>query len=151
MKQAEQIEHKGIIKDIIGRKLDVSIIPESACAKCSVKGSCSVSEEDEKIIEVYVDNPNDYKNGEEVEVFYQRSLGFRALFLGYLMPFLILIVSLITLTTFTQNELLSGMVSLLLLFPYYLTLYLSKDKIKKTFRFSIKKSLNFQSITFVRT
>jgi len=52
MKQAEQIEHKGIIKDIIGRKLDVSIIPESACAKCSVKGSCSVSEEDEKIIAV---------------------------------------------------------------------------------------------------
>ena len=148
MKQVEQIIHPGIVKSISGNDLQVSIIAQAGCASCTLKGACSVSDAEEKIIDIYVENPHDYKNGENVDVFFKQSLGFRALFLGYLMPFLILVVSLIILMLITQKELLSGVISLMLLIPYYLILYFSKDKIKKTFAFSIKKSFNYSSFGF---
>lgn len=149
MKETTQIEHKGIVKSIIGNELQVSIIVQSACAACTLKGSCSVSELEEKIVDVFVENPDTYKNGESVEVYYKQSLGFRALFLGYVLPFLILVISLIILMSVTQNELLSGIISLLLLVPYYLILYFSKDKIKQTFMFSIKKTFNYPELKTV--
>lgn len=148
MKQVKQIIHPGIIKSISGNELQVSIIAQAACASCTLKGACSVSEVEEKIIDIYVENPDDYKNGESIEVYFKQSLGFRALFLGYVLPFLILIVSLITLMSVTKKELLSGIISLLMLIPYYLILYYSRDKIKKTFVFSIKKSFNYSSFGF---
>ena len=143
MKDTTQIEHKGIVKSIIGHDIQVSIIAQEGCAACNLKSSCSVSEVEEKIVDVFVENPGNYKNGEDVEVYYKQSLGFRALFLGYVLPFLILVISLIILMSVTQKELLSGIISLILLVPYYLILYFSKDKIKKTFQFSIKKSFNY--------
>jgi len=139
MKQQEQIEHTGIVSEIKDNELKVNIMQASACAKCSVSGACGVSEDTEKIISIRNVNPAAYTLGEKVNVFYRRSLGFRALFLGYLLPFLIVLTSLIILTTITQNEGLSGLVALGLLLPYYLILYFTKDRIKKTFAFSIEK------------
>lgn len=149
MKEPAQIEHKGIVKSINGNELQVSIIVQASCASCNFKGSCSVSGLEEKIIDVLVANPDKYENGENVSVYYKQSLGFKALFLGYVLPFLILFISLIILMSITQKELLSGVISLLLLIPYYLILYFSKDKIKKTFTFSIKKSLNYPDLKTV--
>ncbi len=146
MKETTQIEHKGIVKSIIGNELQVSIITQAGCAACTLKGSCSVSEVEEKIVDVFVEDPNKYKNGENVEVYYSQALGFRALFLGYVLPFLILVISLLILMSVTQKELLSGIISLFLLAPYYLILYFSKDKIKQTFKFSIKKSFNYPDL-----
>jgi sigma-E factor negative regulatory protein RseC len=139
MKQTEQIEHTGIVTEIKDKELKVNILQASACAKCSISGACGVSEDNEKVINIHSIKASDYRQGEKVNVFYRRSLGFRALFLGYLLPFLILLTSLIILTTITQNEGLSGLVSLGLLIPYYLILYFTKDRIKKTFAFSIEK------------
>lgn len=139
MKQQEKIEHTGIVSEVKDNELKVNILQASACAKCSVSGACDISEETEKIISIHNLNPGAYKPGEKVNVFYRQSLGFRALFLGYLLPFLIVLTSLIILTTITQNEGLSGLVALGLLAPYYLILYFTKDKIKKTFAFSIEK------------
>ncbi|MCF6366243.1 MAG: SoxR reducing system RseC family protein [Bacteroidales bacterium] len=136
-----QIEHKGIIKEVKGSELQVSIISHSSCASCSVKGSCSVSDVEEKIVDVFVANPNEYKQGEHVEVYYKQSLGFRALFIGYILPFLVLLVTMIIMLSFTENELFAGLVALGALAPYYLVVYLTKDKLKKTFSFSIKKSI----------
>jgi positive regulator of sigma E activity len=139
MKQQEQIEHTGIVSEIKDNELKVNIMQASACAKCSVSGACGVSEDTEKIISIRNVNPAAYRLGEKVNVFYRRSLGFRALFLGYLLPFLIILTSLIILSTITQNEGLAGLVSIGLLAPYYLILYFTKEKIKNTFAFSIEK------------
>ena len=149
MKETEQIEHKGIIKEITGHELQISIIAQEGCASCTLKGSCSVSEVNEKIIDVAVTNPNEFKIGENVTIYYKQSLGFRALFLGYVLPFIILLFTMITSLAITEKELLSGILSLVILIPYYLIIYLSKDKIKKTFSFSIKKSFEYPSYNTV--
>ena len=138
-KKTKIIEHGGIIKKISAHTIIVNIISKSACVSCSAKGICSVSDIDNKEIEVknYSDN---YQVGEEVKVFYKQSLGFRALFLGYILPFLMILITLIIMLAITNREGLSGIIAFASLFPYYLILYLNKDKFKKTFSFSIKKN-----------
>lgn len=139
MKQTSQIEHKGIVTETGNNEVKVSILQASACAKCSVKEVCDTSEKQEKIVEVRTLDAQAYKTGETVNLFYKQTLGFRALFLGYLLPFLIVLISLIIMMSITKREGLSGLVSLGLLVPYYLILYLSKQKLKKTFAFSVEK------------
>ncbi len=145
MNKVEKIEHKGIIKEISGNELHISIINKSSCVSCNIKGSCSVSDINEKIIDVFVMNPNEYKLGEKVEVFFNQSLGFRALLIGYLYPFLVMLLTMIIMLKVTQRELLSGLTALGVLIPYYVIVNLTKARLKKTFSFSIKKSLVYSS------
>jgi len=140
MKNITQIEHQGIIKSISGKDLKVSIIAKSACLSCQLKTSCSVSDVEEKIIDVKVNNPEDYVLNEIIDVYYKQSLAFRALFLGYLLPFIIVFTILILMISLTGDEGISGLTALAALIPYYLILRFTKDKIRKTFSFSIKKS-----------
>ncbi len=140
MEEVQQIEHQGIIREINGNNLKVSIIAKSACLSCQLKSSCNVSDIEEKIIDVSCSDSDNYKIGEKVDVFYRQTLGYRALFLGYLLPFLIVMFVLIILTIITKNEGTAGLAALAALIPYYLILNLSKRKINKTFLFSLKKS-----------
>jgi len=139
MNNNKTIEHKGIVKKISEKSIIVSIISNTSCASCQVKGSCNISEIEEKEIEVIsFDKP--YKIGDHVEVFFKESLGFRAVFLGYILPFLIIFTILIIGDVLGLDEVISGLLSLASLIPYYFVIYLAKNKLKKTFSFSIRKN-----------
>ncbi len=140
MKPVKQIEHKGIIERIYENKIVVTILAESACMLCRLKNNCSVSDTEEKSIEIFTENPENYSAGEAVIVYFKQSLGFRALFLGYLLPFITVTFILLITVSITGNEGVSGLAALLSLIPYYLILHLKKNKIKNTFSFSIKKT-----------
>ncbi len=70
----------------------------------------------------------------------KKSLGFKALFLGYILPFLLLVITLFTSLTITKNEGLAGLLSVGVLLPYYLGLYFFRKKISNTFIFEIEES-----------
>ena len=143
MNGIKTIEHKGIVKEANSNKLIVSIITNSSCASCEAKGSCSSSEIEEKEIEIKKFD-GIYKVGEQVVVFLKESLGFRALFLGYLLPFIIIMTVLIITTTIGLSEGLAGLMALGSLGPYYTVIFFINKKLKKTFSFSIKKVLTDQ-------
>jgi sigma-E factor negative regulatory protein RseC len=135
----ENIEHPGIIDRIEGKRVWVCIQPQSACGNCHSKSYCGMAEVAEKIVEVQPpDNEEIYQPGQHVVISLKKSLGYRALFLGYLFPFLILMLSLIVLISVTGNEALAAITSILLMVPYYLVLFLNREKIKSSFRFYIK-------------
>lgn len=138
MSTTKTIEHKGIVKEASTNKLVVSIITNSSCASCEVKGTCSASEVEEKEIEVRKFTEM-YKVGEQVVVFFKESLGYRALLLGYLLPFIILMTVLIIATSSGLEEGIAGLLAMGSLAPYYTALYFLNKKIKKTFSFSIRK------------
>jgi positive regulator of sigma E activity len=138
MSDSKSIEHKGRIDSIDENKINVSFLALSGCASCHAKGVCTASDMQEKSVEVY-DFSNQYSVGEEVNVTLKQSLGFRALLLGYVLPFTIVLFILIILTIITKNEAISGIGALLVLVPYYLGLFLLKDKIRKKFTFKINK------------
>lgn len=132
------VTHPGIIREIRDHVIDVKIIVTSACVSCKLKGVCNPSDMDEKTVLINVDDPSQYKEGQKIIVEMKQSLGNWAVLLGYVFPFLILFLSLIVLTSFNIDEGLAGLISIGLLIPYYLVLYLTRNKMSKKFNYSIK-------------
>ena len=132
-----EIAHPGIIMQISGPIAEVMILSKSACSSCQVKGACNMSEMEEK--RVFVDLPadHDYKTGQQVNVIMRQSLGNLAVFLGYVLPFVILLLTLISLISIGIGEGIAGLISLFILVPYYFALHKSKEKLSRKFSFQI--------------
>ena len=136
---ADIIKHRGIVEKVEGIHEIVRIVQTSACASCSAKGLCNASESKEKQIDVYESNPS-YRIGEEVVLCGSTSMGMRAVGLAFGVPLLILIAALfVTMRVTDGDALLSAVVALLAVVPYYLVVFLMKDKLDKTFTFVIEK------------
>jgi len=133
---SERISHEGIIDHIDNDTVFVRILSKSACAGCHSKSMCGVSEMTEKLIEVK-QNVSGFNQGQTVNVILDRSLGNKAVLLGYLIPFIILITTLLISSSFL-SELWSGLLAIAILIPYYLLLFTFKEKLSKTFYFRIE-------------
>ncbi len=134
----KSIEHKGLIERFTDHSVIVKILSESACAACHAKGACNAADMKDKEIEVK-GNFMEFRVGELVNLNMEQSQGFRALLLGYVYPFLILFLGLIAANAAGLSELSSGLLAVGLLPPYYLVLYILRNKISKHFIFSIRK------------
>ena len=133
------IKHRGIVEKVDGSHVVVRIVQTSACSACSAKGLCNASESKEKQIDVYEVNPS-YQIGEEVVLCGSTSMGMRAVFLAFGIPVFILLAALFIAMRVTDGDaLFSAVVSLLAVTPYYLVIFLMKDKLNKTFSFVIEK------------
>ncbi|MFO8088018.1 MAG: SoxR reducing system RseC family protein [Bacteroidales bacterium] len=134
----ELITHPGHIVSVDAKEIHVQILAMSACASCHAKGFCSAADMQDKIVDVKNDYGEKYHPGDKVTLVLKRSKGNHAVFLGYIFPFLVVLISLITLTYTLDNEGLAGLLSLAFLVPYYLILYRFRDKIKERFDFRIQ-------------
>lgn len=132
------IKHQGIVENIDGSHIRVRIVQSSACAACSVKGHCSSADTKEKVVDVITEQATSYRIGEQVMVVGELSMGMKAVLLAFVIPFLILVISLFILMTLWENELSASLCSLGLLAPYYLILWLNKKQLKRKFAFSIQ-------------
>ena len=135
------IEHSGYVKEVTSNSISVQIISESACSGCHARGACGTLDTQEKIIAVHKEN-NQYPNikkGQQVKIISTTKTGFWALFLGYILPFIIVLATLTLSILITQNEGLSGLLSLGALIPYYISLYLLRNHLLKTFSFSLRE------------
>jgi len=139
MGELNTIEHTGIVQSIDDKHVDVRIETHPSCAGCMATSFCNVSGKEEKVIRAL--RTVDVNTGDHVMVVMERSMGLRALFLGYLIPFLILISLLILLTSLNVPEFVAGLSAFLSLIPYYLALYLGKEKISRSFSFTIKNQI----------
>ena len=136
---ADIIKHRGIVEKIEGSHVVVRIVQTSACSACSAKGLCNASESKEKQIDVYEVNAS-YRIGEEVVLCGSTSMGMKAVILAFGVPVLILLAALfVTMRVTDGDSLLSAVIALSAVIPYYLVIYLMKDKLNKTFSFVIEK------------
>lgn len=132
-------EQKGIIESINDHLITVRIDRGSACGHCSAQGLCNLAESTERIINV--ENSSQlFSVGEWVQVTMSRNMGNKAILLGYFIPFVLFLSTLLILSFFGFSDLLTGLVSLLILIPYFLILYIFRDKLRRTFSFSIHKT-----------
>ncbi|MEZ5083369.1 MAG: SoxR reducing system RseC family protein [Bacteroidales bacterium] len=138
----DDIKHDGIVTRSDDRFVYVSIVAQSACSACSVKGACNVSDLKNEIIEVEKQQGIEYNQGERVQLFMEKSLGTKAVFFGYLLPFILVLISLIIAFSITSNQGLAGLVSLGILIPYYLILYAKRNYMKKAFVFRISERVS---------
>lgn len=135
---ANTIKHQGIVENINGSHLSVRIIQTSACSACSAKGHCSSADSKEKVIDIIDSSAPSYRIGEHVMVVGETSMGMMAVALAFVLPFVLLILSLFIFMAVLNDELYASLISLALLIPYYYILWLNKARLKQKFSFTIK-------------
>jgi sigma-E factor negative regulatory protein RseC len=93
----------------------------------------------EKVIEI-PDSSGLYHVNDAVIVCGQSSMGMQAVLLAFVLPLLLVIAAIVSGTYTNRSESVSALAGLLILFPYYGALYLFRDKLKKIFIFTLKKT-----------
>lgn len=133
----ELVRHRGVVQQVGDSYLKVKILQTSGCSSCIIKAHCSSADSKEHLIDVTDANASLYHSGDEVLVVGTTSMGKLAVWYGFVLPFLIVIAALFAFTTWLEDELVAGLCALACLLPYYFALYLCKDKMKRTFSFSV--------------
>ncbi len=132
------IIHPGKVEKIEGQRIFVKVLSQSACSTCHAKGACTVADMKEKIIEIDGPQGNTLQPGDEVMVRFDESSGMKAVILGYVLPLIILVASIIIFLIVLKNEGLAALLSILMLVPYYAGLYFFRKQLRKEFRFRIE-------------
>lgn len=132
----QKIEHQGIVDEVTDKGIKVKIISLSACASCHAKGACSVSDMEEK--EVNVAPSGNFQPGDQVMVVGSSAQGLQAAWWAYILPVVLIMAALFVTFELTNNESLAGLMSLLILLPYYLIIRSADKAMKRRFQFTIK-------------
>ena len=134
---SNRISHQGIIKSIEDGCIKVQIVQTSACAACKVASHCNAAESKVKIVDVFTDAMG-YQVGQEVTVWASKDVANRALLLGFGVPFLLLVCVLMIALKVFGDEGIAALVALASLVPYYIALWLMKDKIQRHISFNLE-------------
>ena len=134
----EQITHKGRIVAIDPDITTIEIIAESACASCHAKGLCGLGEEKVKQIQVRTSAWTPRQVGDEVEVVLKKSMGYKAVFIAYGLPLVVLFATLMLLGAVGVGELWAGLGALGAVAVCYFVLFLFRNKISKDYSFFLK-------------
>jgi|WetSurMetagenome_2_1015567.scaffolds.fasta_scaffold161516_2 positive regulator of sigma E activity len=134
----DEIKHKGFVSRVSPGSLYVTIVNQAACTECHAKAACTISDFKEKEIEITTFR-KEYKTGENVTVILRESSGMKAILFAYIIPFVVLLFTLIVLVNLIGNEILSGFIALGMLLLYYCGLWLFREKLKKSFRFELEE------------
>ena len=135
---SNKISHSGIIHSITDGCIRVQIVQTSACAACKVASHCNAAETKIKIVDVMSNNTSGYKVGQEVTVWASKDVANRALMLGFGIPFLLLICVLMVALKLTGNEGIAALAAIASLVPYYVALWLMRDKIQQHISFNLE-------------
>jgi len=134
----DYIQHQGIVDSIEKHKVLVRIVQKTACSDCHAKSACLSSDRKEKIIEVD-DDSGQFVLNEDVIVSAQSSMGLLAVALTFVIPLVLVALTIFAGIKISGNEALSGLIGLFTLVPYYFTIYVLRDRLKKRFVFTISK------------
>ena len=134
----EEITHKGRIVAIDPEITTIEIVAESACASCHAKGICGLGEEKVKLIDVRTSAWHPHQVGDDVEVVLKKAMGYKAVFIAYGMPLVVLFVTMMILNGIGVGELWAGIGSLIAVAVCYLVIFLFRNKISKDYSFYLK-------------
>ena len=138
MAKRNEIVHDGKIVEITPDFTTVEIIASSACSECHAKGLCGMSEEQEKVIMVPTDPYALHKVGDEVEVMTKMSMGMKAVWISYVIPLAVLMILILTLSTFIDSQVVCGLSAVGGVALYYFVIWLLRARLETEFTFYIK-------------
>ena len=139
MTNSSIIAHQGLIRSIQNGKAIVSLLDASGCSACSIKSSCGASNNSDKVVEVPV-SVGTFSVGEIVDLEMTYKQGFTALFWAYVLPFILVILSLVIGVQAGFSEAITALLALAVLPIYYALLFLLNKVLSKQFQFKIKKT-----------
>ena len=142
------IKHDGIVIAVNGDgTVRVRIVQTSACASCKAKAMCASAESKEK--EILAIGDGLLAIGDEAEVMVQQKMGWKAVLLAYILPFVVMMavivlgnqaIRLLGAEAMGKNgEASIGTAALCAMGVYYIVLGFFRDKIQKDFSFTARK------------
>ena len=134
----QRITHSGVVDSVEDGCVHVRIVQTSACAACKVASYCNAAESKEKMIDVYCDNVAAYRTGQQVTVSTSGQVAAKALLWAFGVPFVLLMVVLVLVLLLTGNEGWAALGALGALIPYYIILWLLRDKMREQLAFRIE-------------
>lgn len=137
-----ELRHEGTVIAVMDDKVTVEIPVSSACAQCHAKAVCGSDIGQMRIISVKRVNDGHYRKGDKVVVSISRGMGMKAVLLAYIIPFVVLLVLLLTLQRILENEVITGFVSIGAVSVYYVTLAVFRKKIDMGFKFNIVEKID---------
>ena len=132
-----KISHEGIITKIEDSNIEIKILSRSACASCNIKGACNMSELQEKIITIPAPKDKNLSIGQEVKISMGLRQANRAVIFAYVIPLIILVAMIFILSTLKIEEGLNALISIGTLIPYYMILFLFRNRLKRKFEYEI--------------
>ena len=136
MSNLEEIKHVGLIVSLSGNTAQVQIEQLSACAECHAQSACTMKDKADRLIEVQIPD-NSYKHGDKVLLGGTYNLGLKAVLYAFVFPFIVIVAALFIGNRFF-SEIQTAILALGVLAPYYGILYLLRNKLKKTFTFTVQ-------------
>lgn len=136
---SNKIKHAGVVDGVEGECVRVRILQSSACSACKVAAHCNASETKEKIIDVMDADASRYQKGDQVMVVADTAVGFRASLYGYLLPLILMVVTLVGVLAATHSEGLAAVSALGILMPYYVLLFLMRNKLRNRLSFTLER------------
>lgn len=121
-------------------RVRVRILQASACSACKVASRCHTAESKEKIIDVTVEGHEafNWKKGQAVTVCTSGTMAGRALILGFGVPLLIMLIVLVATLAAGCSEGMAALLMIASLIPYYIVLWLFRNRIARTISFQIE-------------
>ena len=135
----ETIAKEGTVIAVKDGCVKVKFLSCSACNNCQAKGFCGMSESADKLITVPIPDDRIFKIGEEVSLTVSAYQGLKAVVFCYAVPLLLLLAAVISASLSGFDDFYSGICGIFILIPYYLGVFLLKNKISRKFRFEISK------------
>ena len=133
------IQHRGVVERIDGDKVFVKVEKESACQACHAKGLCG-ERGGVRIIEVTTEYASSFAVGEAVVVALLKGrMAISSLVWGYLIPFVVLLVVLLSLHGLGVEDGIAAISTLGAVALYYVVLYLRRRQFEKRIQFTIIK------------
>ena len=133
------VSHKGKVTEMTPEATKVVILSSPACGGCHAAGLCGMADMAEKTIQVAPDPYATYKVGDEAEVLLKASMGFKAVWLCYCIPLVILLAAVLGLLALGLSEVVASVAGLAAIGLYYLGLWLFRDKLQNEYIFTIKR------------
>ncbi len=134
-----KISHSGIVESIEDGCVKVRIVQTSACAACKVAGYCNAAESKEKIVDVFGDAAAQKLTvGQPVTVTTSGQVAAKALLWGFGLPFVVMVAVLVLVLWLTGSEGKAALSGLAALIPYYILLWLLRNRMRQQLAFSIE-------------
>lgn len=131
--ESEKVCKEGIVRKVQDDRLWVEVVVSSACGGCAAKSLCNISEKKNELVEAVNLSGEDFSIGETVQIQMMQKLANKAVVLGYLLPFVILVAGLFVCYALTHIEWLSVLVAFGLTAIYYFILKMFDKRLAKEF------------------
>lgn len=135
----DTIKHIGVVESVEKTLIKVRMAQPAACSSCEAARHCHASESKMKIIDAYASSlSHPFRAGQEVEVVGRSAQARRAVVLAFVIPFILLVSALATGILLGWSEPVAALMGISVLVPYYLLLFLFRERLRSQFRFTVQ-------------